>query len=523
MIVFPHDYAAIEHDADWRDRLYWPTSYRAVRDATMNFVRRLLKASALLKNEEQRQAYVAALQLFAPWSCALVEAANTLDGLQDVEFSTDLPEILFLSGRSQSNPGANGIDKLIRIGSCRRPLARQIAWTAEWTPLLRLPAALADPEVVAFNRNPGLIRTAQASRRRIRYDNVESYYAELLKAPRAEAKGAWDADAVRELIAGTLDGQQIAEPIKRRLLELMIARLQPVLNDVSCQMSALRKTRSLPREIWTGTGGYWPSRIIGLEVMRRGGTVRRFDHGYNKALNRFIEQAVFVEAMVSTHFVFVSEGCVRRWQKEPVGELVSPGAVPHFESFSPDAGNAAPKQVRTNGSACSRPRVLYTTGQLKGLWRNLPPPLPTMIYVDWTLRVAEMLQKMPIDLICRPHPGGVFGGKPHPLSRIANVPSESFERLIDDVDILITDSPFSRVLCQALCTSKPIIFLDPGHDYFCDAVLPLVRERCTIIDLHYDGRGLPQVSAEHLAAAIFEAQRPSGEVVGQFQKLFSAG
>jgi hypothetical protein len=494
-----------------------------VRDATLDFVRRLLKASALLESEEQRQAYVASLQLFAPWSIALVEAANTLDGLQDVEFSTDLPEILYLSGRSQSNPGAEGIDKLIRIGSCRRPLARQIVWTAEWTPFLRLPAALANPEVVAFNRNPGLIRTAQASRRRIRYDNVEHYYAEALKAPREESNGAWDGGALWELLASTLQGQQIAEPIKQRLLELMVARLRPVLDKVSSQVSALRKARSLPQEIWTGTGGYWPSRIVGLEIMRRGGTVRRFDHGYNKVLNRFIEQAVFVEAMVSTHFVFVSEDCAQRWQKEPVGELVSPGAVPCFETFPPAAGNQAPKQIRANGSQRSRPRVLYTTGQLKGLWRNLPPPLPTMIYVDWTLRVAEMLQKLPIDLICRPHPRGVFGGRPHPLSGIANVPSETFEKLIDDVDIVVTDSPFSRVLCQALCTGKPIIFLDPGHDYFCDSVLPLVRERCTIIDVHYDGRGLPQVNAEQLAAAIFDARRPSCEVVGQFQQLFLAG
>ena len=97
--------------------------------------------------------------------------------------------------------------------------------------------------------------------------------------------------------------------------------------------------------------------------------------------------------------------------------------------------------------------------------------------------LVEMLQRLPIDLICRPHPRGVFGGRPHPLTTIANVPDESFEELIDDVDIVITDSPFSRVLCQALCTGKPIVFLDPGHDYFCDEVLPLVGERCTVIEL----------------------------------------
>jgi hypothetical protein len=522
MIIFPHDCAAIERDADWRDELFWPTSLRALRDATLGFSRKLMQANAQLETEEQRLTYVAAMQLFAPWANAVVEAANTLNGLGGTEFASDLPEVLFMSGRAQSNPGAAEFDTLIKVGSCRRPLARQLVWTAQWTPLWRLPATLAAPEVVAFNRNPGLILTAQASRRRIRYDNVEAYYAEIRDTSRGEKNGEFSPEALRELLSSTLQDQWLAEPIKQRLLELMVARLQPILNGVSSQMRALRQARSLPQEIWTGTGGYWPSRIVGLEIMRRGGTVRRFDHGYNYVLNRCIEQAVYVEAMVSTHFVFVSEDCARRWRKEPVGELVSPAAAPQFESFPRLAAKAAPKPARPNGTKRSRPKVLYASGQLKGMWRNLPPPMPTMIHVDWTLRVAEMLQKMPIDLVCRPHPGGVFAGKPHPLSRSAQVPNQLFEQLIDDVDVVITDSPFSRVICQALCTDKPIVYLDPGYDYFCESVLPLVKQRCSMIDVHYDSRGLPQVDAEQLETALLDAKKPDGELVRRFRQLFAA-
>ena len=190
MIVFPHDYAAIERDADWRDQaLLAHVLSRPARCDDGLRPQASARRTLCLRTRSSGKPMWPLCSSSPLGRCALVEAANTLDGLQGVAFTTDLPEILFLSGRSQSNPGASGIDKLIRIGSCRRPLARQIAWTAEWTPLLRLPAALADPEVVAFNRNPELIRTAQASRRRIRYDNVESYYAELLKAPREETEG----------------------------------------------------------------------------------------------------------------------------------------------------------------------------------------------------------------------------------------------------------------------------------------------------------------------------------------------
>jgi hypothetical protein len=128
---------------------------------------------------------------------------------------------------------------------------------------------------------------------------------------------------------------------------------------------------------------------------------------------------------------------------------------------------------------------------------------------------------MPIDLVCRPHPGGVFAGKPHPLSKSAYVPPQPFEQLISDIDVLVTDSPFSRVLCEALCTDKPIVYLDPGHDYFCDDVLPLVKERCTVIDLEYDSRGLPQVDAGQLETALLDAKRPDGDLVRRFRQLFA--
>jgi hypothetical protein len=133
-----------------------------------------------------------------------------------------------------------------------------------------------------------------------------------------------------------------------------------------------------------------------------------------------------------------------------------------------------------------------------------------------------MLQNLPIELICRPHPGGVFAGKAHPLCRAHSIPDKSFEKLIDDIDIVVTDSPFSRVLCHALCTEKPIVYLDPGYDYFCEAVLPLVRKRCTMIDLHYDSRGLPQVDAEQLKSAVLSAQTPDGELVRRFRQLLAA-
>ena len=182
MVLFPYDFSIIERDPDWRSKLYWPVSYRESRDGALRFARRLIKAGPSFGDELQHQAYMASLRVLAFWAIAVVEAAKVVDKLQDEAFASELPEVQYLAGQTHANPGVMPLEKLIRVAPCRRPLARQIAWTAEWSPIWRLPQALARPEVVAFNRNPGLIVTARASQRRIRYDNVEHVYRAAIQS-----------------------------------------------------------------------------------------------------------------------------------------------------------------------------------------------------------------------------------------------------------------------------------------------------------------------------------------------------
>ena len=522
MTLFPYDYSVSSQDPNWRSKLYWPASYRETRDGTQEFARRLIKGASQFEDGLQQRAYIASMRVLTFWAIAVVEAAKVIDTMKGERFVSHIPEVQYLAAQTNANPGASHLEKLIRVDPCRRPLARQISWTAEWSPIWRLPQTLAHPDVIAFNRNPGLTFTARASRRKIRYDNVERLYRSALQPSPEHKNGMWNGDGLDQLLAGALQGLGLESATRTRVLDLLLARYRPVLADICHQLEALQKIRSLPGEVWAGTGGYWPSRIVGLEVMRRGGTVRRFDHGGNKALIRQIEQTAFIEAAVSTHFVFASDGCAERWRKEPIADLLPCGTLPRLEALPPVLQEARdPKSTGANGSARSRPRVMYAPGQLKGFWQVLPSKLPNLVYLDWTMRLAELMQRLPVDLVCRPHPGGVFSGKRHPLDSICLVPAALFEELLDDVDVIVLDSPYSRVMCAALESTKPIIYLDPGHDYFCDSVMPLVRERCIIIPLSYDARGLPQVDAEGLADAIGNARAPDGDLAHRFGRLIA--
>ena len=120
----------------------------------------------------------------------MLEVALILDRMQGVDFVTGISEVRYLAGMMSDTQADFDLNRVIRVDSCRRPLARQIVWTKEWTPLWKLGAALASPEVEVFNRNPALVRAAQASSRRIRYANVETLYSSALESAPATADDA---------------------------------------------------------------------------------------------------------------------------------------------------------------------------------------------------------------------------------------------------------------------------------------------------------------------------------------------
>ena len=71
-----------------------------------------MKASAQFETEEQRQTYFAALHLFAPWSNALVEAANTLNGLGVPPSPATFPRCSILAAGSNRTPALSGSTSL---------------------------------------------------------------------------------------------------------------------------------------------------------------------------------------------------------------------------------------------------------------------------------------------------------------------------------------------------------------------------------------------------------------------------
>ena len=146
--------------------------------------------------------------------------------------------------------------------------------------------------------------------------------------------------------------------------------------------------------------------------------------------------------------------------------------------------------------------------------------MPDAITLDWMLRCATLLKALPIDLMLRPHPEGVFAGKRHPLNRVAPVPKENFEQLLGRADTVVLDASLSRVFCISLISDKSVVLLDPGYRHVFPSLQQGLEARCSIVPIAYDERGLPQVDKDELAEAVLHPRRPDIEVVRKFRSVF---
>ena len=519
-IPFPYDYLAAEQISDWRQQLSLPINFITVRDASERFSRALMHALGQIDDEQQATAYRAALPVLLRWALVASETAMFLDAIGDKELATKLPEYEYLSGRKTLSDCGIATSNLLTVPYPRRPLARQLVWTGKWNRWWRFPRALIAPDIRAYNHNADLETAAKATSSYVRYDNVEHIYREAVRTGARDKHTCWNHEQVQKLFAGAVQQAKLSPEMSQRLLTLMVARLSPVLSSTSKELHGLRGLRELPRDVWAGTGGYWASRLVGLEIMRRGGTVRRFHHGYNIIVIPYIEGWTTIDLAPSTHFVLPSQTAVERWRAEPVADLLC-APPPTFEALRKTKSHGEPATRKLNASSRrTRPRVLFAAEQIRGYRQWIPSWFPDAVTLDWTLRLGAALNSLPIELVCRPHPEGILQGRRHPLNDIAPVPSANFEELLPSADVVVLDGSNSRVFCLSLMSDKPVVLIDPGYKHVYAGLQPYLEGRCTILKLDYNERGLPEIDKRRLANAVLDTKPPDPELVGKFRSVF---
>lgn len=500
--LVPFLYDDIATLACWRERLHWPVAQAEIAAVGAAVPGAILGFAGALVDRGERQVAIVAAGLLGGGFMSLLEAAwaSARAARLGLELRGGPPEMPLLAhGRRDFKVleyrGPFGVKP------APRAFLRGIARTASWTGAWRLPLVLAAPEAIAVSHNP-LLRQA-AAERRIAYRHAANIVAE------ARRRGANGGEAAADLIDRALDAllplvPDLGEEHRRRLRESFRARLGNAVARVAADVAALRGAR-LPLRLWSGTNGDYATRLVAAEARRRGGRVEVFDHGGATGIAQLAGSTAVIELCTASRFHVATPemAALLAATEAPAlaarvnrAEIVGEKGEPLFRRSFRD---------RT-GPTGARKRVIYVGHPYRGLRQFPLASLPDVVYWDFQMHLVELLQKLDVDLLCKPHPEGHFIGRRNPIEALAPTSYRRFEEHLDDADLFLFDAPTSTTFLEALCTRRPVVLIDRFYAIN-PAVRPAIEARCRIVPAHADAQNRLRVDPEALAAAIREAPR----------------
>ena len=411
------------------------------------------------------------------------------------------PEVTYLRGSSSESPESRGIAAFRNIPAARLPIRRHAQVTRWWTPVWRVPSHLMRPDIVAISENSLLVSSAQSSNARIGF----RHGGNILRRVRGGYSGVRHQVDVMSLadtfVRRILEIPGLIEPIRSRLRDVLMTHVSTCFEFAAKDLAALARYPRLPNAIWSGTGGTYAGRAIGLEVLKRGGTVVRFDHGGTVPMIDAPAIVSFIELSVSSKFVVATNALASTLRfTKPNG----PTASWHVSEIDGEIGDPSMRGLALDAPrrGAQRRRVLYVPMFLRGFSKHALYPFTDPVYLDWQLRLADVLLQMPVDLLCKPHPDGVLKDRRHPLSLVAKCSNASFESEMADADVFVFDRCTSTTFWRAVCTNRPVILVRLGPPGFNEPASMVLERRCKILEVTYDENNLPHVDTNELREAV---------------------
>lgn len=366
----------------------------------------------------------------------------------------------------------------------------------------RLPAALVAADATVLSLNELLIDCARRSDLRLDYADPRQFLSSNRSATASDQ--SWAAATAREWASEAVERVRLPEPIAGRARALIERIVGSDLRQAISTMAALRQQR-LPANAWAGTGGNFTSRALGLEIMRRGGQMTRFNHGGSAGLTAYSEKLAFLEFTASTAYVAPTAALAEIIDRDQQGH------GPGFANVTVTGGVGDPffarVPARSARSRPARPHVTYVTALFPGRQLHYPPVPPDPVYLDWQLRLISVLKQLPVELTCRPHPENLVFHDRQPLAGAAPLTDASYREVLASSDVLVFDWALTTTFWETLCSDRPMVLIDVSGNAFHPRVKEAIERRCRVVPTTTNARNLPEVDTDTLAAAVCDAPR----------------
>lgn len=502
-LALPADIDTALAQPEWRRSVSWPVGLAEANSICVQQVRDALAWTRQLADPRLYDATSLALPLLLAYGRAIVLAALAIErancrGAQIAGTAAELNYLLTGDG-----PLPVRADPVLPPARLNLSYARRIARMRSWTPLARVPRALVSPRAVAIGHNPLLRAVAREERGAIGFRHAET----ILDAVRCKTVPAIDvSEASRALALILVDSANLSERYRSRALQLVEAVAQNHVGKAARDLAALRSA-SLPLEVWTGSGGLYAPRAIGIEVLRRGGRVRRFDHGTPREFVATPEITALLELSVSSEFTLATRGAADICRAEMAHGPASGRDVTISGAEGDPVFRRAPAR-RKRGEG-GKLRVVYAPTLLLGFRQLVPALPPDAVHLDWQMRVAEFLHALPVEFVCQAHPEGLFLNRPHPLETVAPTLRGNFGAQLEKADVFVFDYPTTTALWEATCTDARIVYLDMGVGRMPPDVARAFAKRATIVPVMHGEDHRMTFDAKSLRDAVLTRHAPA--------------
>ena len=259
-------------------------------------------------------------------------------------------------------------------------------------------------------------------------------------------------------------------------------------------------------ELWLGTAGYYPARLIALHCKEKKIKTMSFDHGGSTFMVKYPSNRYLLDVSVVDQLVLPNENAVRNFQGINANyfdkKLRLADVIPGF-------GDSYYTRVsKRQSQPPKRPiQALYPLTLLGGSRQNQPTLLPDLVVLDLQFTVIYWMHNLGLPAKVKPHPETNLDGlSQHPLSPVAEVLNSPFEEIIHDAEIFIFDYAQSTTFWAALCTEKPVILIDTKITEFDKETRDLIEHRCLVVDTKFDKRGRCIPNKDQFTKAVHRAR-----------------
>ena len=472
--------------------VFWPISPPRLRLVLGQVLERIAARLDEYGDGEERRVALLALPEILSAAAYLVELSFLAHSHRP--YQEEPAEVSFLRG---DGPALAARAAPPRQRVQRKPLMalRRIRCLRRWTPWHRLPQAVLAPRATVVSH--GTFLDAEL---RVRSEAATCYESEqlLLASIAHAAEPRIDFESLAQELAATIAGSPAVPPESASALAALVQRVAaPALGTAAHHIASLTRHRTLPRRLLSGTGGTYAARALGIEVLRRGGEVERFDHGGPYGFVALSDYLQLVELAVASRFVAMTE------QKATYIRAQLPTVAPTWTTRTVDGGHGDPSFRRSyRPSRNRRRRVVYATTLFRGPRQYLRPLLSDVVYLDWQRRLLTALAAANVDVVLKPHPGGNLEGKRHPLADSVEIDPRPFEDTVDGADLFVFDYMQTTAFWSAACSDRPIVFVDLGISEVHPLAGPLLGARCRTITARYDEANRPWIDERELRDAV---------------------